>query len=61
MVLTLGGGDMGKGIVSALPVHHILEKLGQISGRVALEEVVEFDSVVIGVAAVIASRGSAPR
>jgi len=46
MELTLGGGDMNRGVVSAVPGHHILEKLGQISGRVPLEEVVESDGVV---------------
>jgi hypothetical protein len=46
MVLTLGGGDMGRGVVSALPGHLISEILDQISGRVPLEEVVEFDGVV---------------
>lgn len=46
MVLTLGGSEMGRGIVSTLPAHHILEKLGQVSGRVPLEEVVELDGVV---------------
>ena len=37
---------MGRGVVSALLGHHILEKLAQISGWVRLEEVVEFHSVV---------------
>jgi len=46
MVLTLGGCDMGRGVVLALPGHIISEILGQISGRVALEEVVEIDGVV---------------
>jgi len=46
MELTLGSGDMNTGVVSALPGHHILEKLGQISSRVPLEVVVESDSVV---------------
>ena len=41
MALTLGGGDMGRGVVLALPAHHILEILGQISGRLSLEEVIE--------------------
>ena len=54
MVLTLGGGDMGRGVVSALPGHHILEILPQISGRVPMENVIEFDSVV-KLVAVIAS------
>ena len=45
-MLTLGGGDMGRGVVAALPGHLVSEKLDQISGRVPLEEVVEFDGVV---------------
>ena len=46
MVLTLGGSDMDRGVVSALLGHHILEILGQISGRVSLEEVIEFHGMV---------------
>ena len=49
MVLTLGGGDVGRGVVATLPGHLISEILGQISGRVSLEEVVEFDGVVTSV------------
>jgi len=41
-----GGGDVDRGVVSALPGHHILEILGQISGRVSLEEVIEFNGIV---------------
>jgi hypothetical protein len=47
MMLTLSRGEMGSGVVSALPGHHKLEKLGQISGWVRLEEVVEIDGVVM--------------
>jgi hypothetical protein len=46
MMLTVRGGKMDRGVVSALPGHHILEKLGEISGWVSLEEVVEFDGVI---------------
>ena len=46
MVLTYGGGDMGRGVVSALPGHHILEKWGEIPRRVPLEEIIELDGVV---------------
>jgi len=46
MVLTPSGGDMYRGIISTLPAHHKLEKLGQISGRVPLEKVDELHDVV---------------
>ena len=46
IMLTLGRGKVDGGVISALPGHHILEKLGQISSRVALEEIVEFDGVI---------------
>jgi hypothetical protein len=46
MVPTLRGGNMSRGIVSALPVHCILEEGSQVAAGVSLEEVVEVNGVV---------------